>query len=142
MEAPFFMLYLQQICAVLNKKYFLTYAVGWFIICTVLLTLPGSAFPKENWLNKIYFDKWVHIGLFSVLTFVWCLAVSAQKKFFKSVQQLFVWIALGGCVYGIAMEYVQKYFIPNRSFDIGDIIADTIGSLTGLLVATKLLVKK
>jgi VanZ family protein len=126
----------------LNQKRFRLYAIGWLVICTVLLCLPGSAFPKENWLNKIWFDKWVHIGLFSVLVFFWCLAISAEKKFFNSVQQLFVWIALGGCVYGIAMEYVQKYFIPNRSFDIGDIIADTIGSIVGLLVATKLLVKK
>lgn len=136
------MLYLQQNSKSLNKKRFLLYAVGWFVICTVLLTLPGSAFPEENWLNKIWFDKWVHIGLFSVLVFLWCLAISAEKKIFKSVQQLFVWVTLGGCVYGIVMEYVQKYFIPNRSFDIGDIIADTIGSIVGLVVATKLLVKK
>jgi len=58
------------------------------------------------------------------------------------MQQFFVWIALSGCVYGIAMEFVQKYWIPNRSFDIGDIIADTIGSIAGLVFATKLLTKR
>jgi len=55
---------------------------------------------------------------------------------------LFAWIALGSGVYGVIMEYVQKYFIPNRSFDIGDILADTIGSIAGLVFATKVYIKK
>ena len=59
-----------------------------------------------------------------------------------TMQQLFVWIALGGGVYGVIMEYVQKYFIPNRSFDIGDILADAIGSIAGLVVATKVYTKR
>ena len=58
------------------------------------------------------------------------------------MQQLFVRLALCGCVYGIAMEFVQKYFVPNRSFEIGDIIADTIGSIAGFMVATKTFSKK
>ncbi len=31
-------------------------------------------------------------------------------------------------LYGIGMEYVQKYFIPGRDFDLADIIADMIGA--------------
>ena len=58
------------------------------------------------------------------------------------MQQLLLWIALGSSVYGIIMEYIQKYFIPNRSFDLVDILADTIGSIAGLLVATKLFIKR
>ena len=42
-----------------------------------------------------------------------------------------------GVVYGIAMEIVQKYFIPFRSFDIGDIIADAIGCVVGYLISIK-----
>ena len=42
-----------------------------------------------------------------------------------------------GIVYGIAMEIVQKYFIPFRSFDVGDIIADAIGSVVGYLFSIK-----
>ena len=58
------------------------------------------------------------------------------------MQQLFVWVALGSSVYGIIMEYIQKYFIPNRSFDLLDIIADTIGSIAGLVLATKVYIKR
>jgi VanZ family protein len=42
-----------------------------------------------------------------------------------------------GIVYGIAMEIVQKYFIPFRSFDLGDIIADGIGCVAGYFFAIK-----
>jgi VanZ family protein len=126
----------------LKKINYLPLAITWFIILTVLLCLPGSVLPQESWLDKIYFDKWVHIGLFGGLVFLWCGVAGKSKNFFKSVQQIFVWITLIGCVYGIAMEYVQKYFIPNRSFDVFDIMADTIGSIAGLVVATKLLIKK
>ncbi len=40
------------------------------------------------------------------------------------------------------MEFIQKYFIPNRSFDIGDIIADGIGSAAGLLISLRMYIKK
>ena len=126
----------------LKKINYLAFAIAWLLILTILLCLPGTVLPQESWLDKIYFDKWVHIGLFGGLVFLWCGAFGKRKNFFKSVQQNFVWIALGGCVYGIAMEYVQKYWIPNRTFDVFDILADTIGSIAGLVVATKLLLKK
>jgi VanZ family protein len=42
-----------------------------------------------------------------------------------------------GIVYGIAMEIVQKYFIPFRSFDLMDILADGIGCVAGYFFAIK-----
>ena len=148
MEAPFF----HYTCTkfqdlklynFLQKINLLPFAIAWFIILTTLLCIPGSDLPKESWLEKIpLYDKWIHIGLFGGLVFLWCGAAEKRKKNLKSMQQFFVWIALSGCVYGIAMEFVQKYWIPNRSFDIGDIVADTIGSIAGLVFATKLLTKR
>ncbi|MEO5946521.1 MAG: VanZ family protein [Chitinophagaceae bacterium] len=104
-------------------------AIAWLIISTVLLTLPGSAFPKEDWLSKIWFDKWVHIGLFTIMVFLCCWAITKLKK--NNLKKLFLITALISLIYGIGMEFVQKYFITNRSFDIGDIIADAIGCVTG-----------
>jgi VanZ family protein len=42
-----------------------------------------------------------------------------------------------GIFYGIAMELVQKYFIPFRSFDLGDILADGIGCIVGFFYSIK-----
>ena len=45
-------------------------AIAWVIIVTVLLVLPGPDIPDVSFLDEIYFDKWVHAGLFCGLTFL------------------------------------------------------------------------
>jgi VanZ family protein len=105
--------------------------VCWFIISTVLLTLPGSSFPTESWLDKIWFDKWVHIILFGLLVFLFCWGIQRRYNPGKR-NNIFILIAFAGAV------YVQQNFIPNRSFDTGDIIADIIGSFAGWWLAKKM----
>jgi len=114
-------------------------ALTWSLITTVLLCLPGSAFPKENWFDKIWLDKWIHIGIFTLMVFLWCRSITTLTEK-KSI--LFIQVAFYFFLYGIAMEFVQKYFIPNRSFDIGDIIADGVGSIMGLIISLKVYIKK
>jgi VanZ family protein len=113
----------------------LAFAIAWFIISTVLLTLPGSKFPKEDWLSRIWFDKWVHIFLFGILTWTWCLVVPARRKVFLTV-------GLSCLCYGIVMEFIQGYWIPNRSFDWGDIIADAVGCFIAVAYCTGRYIKK
>ncbi len=127
----------------LVKKGFTSFlpALGWLFISTVLLTLPGSAFPQENWLGKIWFDKWVHIGMFAALVFLFCLGIYKMVKK-ENRAKLFFYTLMAAIFYGIGMEYVQKYFVVNRSFDIGDIIADCVGSLIGLWFSSYRYIKK
>jgi VanZ family protein len=40
------------------------------------------------------------------------------------------------------MEFVQKYFVSNRSFDIGDILADGVGSFLGSAFSIRKYIKK
>lgn len=100
--------------------------VLYFITMSVLFTLPGSAFPKSGWLAKIAFDKWVHIGLFGLFTFLVCWALQVRLK--SGVVITF----LSAVLYGILVEVVQDQFIPNRSFDLGDWGADIVGSVVGI----------
>ena len=124
-----------EIILLKNNFRWLLLAIGWFILSTVLLTLPGSKFPKEDWLSKIWFDKWVHIFLFAVLTWLWCMVVPRQLKN----------LILAGILclaYGIIMEFIQGYCIPNRSFDEGDIIADAVGCLIAVVYCRGRYIKK
>jgi len=109
-------------------------ALTWVIIVTVLLCLPGSALPKESWFDKIWLDKWIHVILFLIIVVLWCRYLSASEgkkiRYFRQVAIYFF-------VYGIAMEIVQKYFIPNRSFDLKDILADGVGCSIGLLISAR-----
>lgn len=110
----------------LSKNLRLALAVFYFVFISVLFVLPGSAFPKDDWLAKVGFDKWVHIGLFLGLSVAWSWALELGGV--KYLRTLFFVLAF----YGIAVEVVQHQFVTNRSFDIGDWIADMAGSLLGI----------
>ena len=108
-------------------------ALAWFILSFVLLTLPGSSLPSNDWLSGIGFDKYVHIGLFGILVFLFCWGT--WKRFPADSRNTRRIISTGmlALAYGIAMEFVQRDFIPNRSFDVGDILADGMGALLGVV---------
>jgi VanZ family protein len=103
-------------------------AIAWLLLMCILFVIPGSALPEQNWFADIQLDKWVHIGLFSVLVFLWA---SAFDLGLPSNCWIVIAIAI---LYGIAVEFVQKTWIPNRSFDQYDVVADAIGSVVGLIV--------
>ena len=103
-------------------------AIAWLIIMCVLFFLPGSDLPQANWLDAIYFDKWVHIGLFAVLIFLWRSSFDLDFNHYNWV------LLLSAILYGLSVEFIQKYWVPNRSFDLYDLLADTTGSVLGLIV--------
>lgn len=126
-------LLLQQILFLKHKQFFFP-AIGWLILSTILLTLPASAFPREKWYTKIpMFDKWVHTGMFGIMAVLLCWAVYKNKTFPGKLKNTFIALGVSSLVYGIIMEFVQRYFIPNRSFDTGDIIADAVGAAAGVM---------
>jgi VanZ family protein len=102
-------------------------AMGWFLLMNILFVLPGSALPKAGWFTDIQLDKWVHTGLFAGLVFLFCSA-------FNSLSKKLWMVLLGAVAYGFIVELVQKNWVPNRSFDVYDVLADTAGSIIGLVV--------
>jgi VanZ like family. len=96
----------------------------WFAVIFYLLTLPGNDLPEISWMSAIHGDKLVHIGLFFIL----CYFFSLFFKDRKNALAIIFTISLLALLYGIAMEFVQKYWAINRSFDIGDMVADGIGA--------------
>lgn len=108
-------------------------AVSWLIFISVLFFLPGTTLPPGNtglmiFLENIYFDKWVHVGFFAILVFLWRTAFDGRIKNYTSV------IFLSTLVYGFLVELIQHQWVENRSFDLYDVIADIFGSLIGLMI--------
>jgi VanZ family protein len=125
----------------LKAVYFIP-AIAWFITANVLLLMPGKDIPDVSFLNEIYFDKWVHIGLFGGLTF---LTAYPYIKSIRATKKLLIKITLTFIIYGILIEFVQKYFASDRTFDVTDMIADAAGCFAGYLAGIWLkqrLVKK
>lgn len=105
-------------------------AVLYFLLCCYLFFLPGKDLPQEDWLDRIYFDKWVHVGLFAVLALLlcWCGFAGGRR----------MWVGLACVAYGGAVELIQGAWVPNRSMDIFDWISDSVGVLLGLYMAARL----
>lgn len=97
----------------------------WLSAVTYALVIPGNNLPKSNLFDLPFFDKIVHVLLFAVL------AVLALKAYTNNTKGLALKIFIGIVLYGTAMEFVQKHLVPFRSFDVVDILADTLGALLG-----------
>ncbi|MEJ0083605.1 MAG: VanZ family protein [Puia sp.] len=57
-----------------------------------------------------------------------------EKKKNNHSNSRFVLILIIACLYGVATELMQKYLIPNRDYDIYDILADSIGAVLGIYI--------
>lgn len=110
-------------------------AIVFFIVTIVLLTLPGSSFPTSHLFDIPYFDKWVHVGLFGLLCLLFSFPIIDLSLSDSQKRNWFMGISFIGICYGISIELIQKYWIPNRSFEMFDILADTTGCVLACIVS-------
>jgi VanZ family protein len=112
--------------------------IAWFIIIYILVTLPGKDIPQSNFLDEINFDKLVHMGLFSVLTVLFCWPfyktdISVEKKI-----KYFITIALLVSAWGYTTELIQKFWVAiHRDYDLLDWAADSLGAIIGYIFSRK-----
>jgi VanZ family protein len=136
-------LLLQQIIPLKKQDRFILPFGFWFVVTTILLVMPVSADEEESWITNIpLYDKWIHAFLFMILSVLLCWGIYKIRGGSSKLRTYFIWIGIGCLLYGIAMEFVQKYFVPERSFDGGDIIADGIGAFAGSFISMKRFIKK
>ena len=113
---------------------YLIWVIAEILIIFIIMILPGNKLPAENSFTYAFkVDKIVHILLFFILGYTLLLYFKkSNKKYLKNkrVQIIAIIICI---VYGIFLEFFQKLFVPSRSFDIADILADAIGAVFGLL---------
>ncbi len=125
----------------MTRKYFSRFipALGWLLITIILFTLPGSDLPKVSWMDGLHVDKLVHVFLFAVLVWLFFRAIVGVKGKMTAGRTWILVLTLlaAGIIYGLSIEFVQRDFIPNRSFDLWDVAADAVGSLIGLYLSLR-----
>lgn len=97
----------------------------------ILLCLPGSLVPGKGIFSLPNLDKFVHVFLFGTNVLFWGWHYGHQRLSIRSFKQAIILDVVFTIALGIALEYVQKYWIPNRTFDSNDIIADAVGACLG-----------
>ena len=118
-----------------NSYKTLVWVIFEFVLIFILLSKPmdsqGTGLISYI-LSLPYADKVIHVGLFGSLALsIFSHFEQYSKISFQSIRTKA--LSLIVCIlFGIGMEYYQKYFVPSRSFDVIDMLADAIGALLAL----------
>jgi len=114
----------------------LVWVIFEFVLIFILLSMPGSDIQSTDWISIIlhlpFADKVIHMGLFGSLALsIFFHFEQYSNIYFRSTR--IKALSLIACIlYGIGMEFYQKYFVPSRSLDVIDMLADAMGALIAL----------
>lgn len=97
----------------------------WLVIILILLLMPAGDFPSTN--NWLPGDKFIHGGIFAVLTFLFLLPAPfiSKSKLKREIYKLTVVLLSVG--FGILTEVLQEKLTTDRTFDLKDWAADSAG---------------
>jgi VanZ family protein len=112
-------------------------ALLWALFIGGLCAIPGQDLPTADWLSLLKADKWVHVGVFATLVFLTLRGIYQPDNdvFFQKyavVGTLTLSIAYGG-----VLELMQETFFENRTADLYDFIANSVGCFLGWWFAHK-----
>lgn len=102
-------------------------AILWTLLIFFLCFLPGDDLPE---VRIPLIDKWAHMVLFGVFTILWHNTTNTKSISYKLI------LVLVATFLGWLVEYVQGHYIPNRSQDNADTLADAIGGAAGIIIFT------
>jgi VanZ family protein len=111
---------------------FWTLALLWAAVIFALSSIPGRAFPSVPALGS---DKLLHGMVYAVFGGVSFLA--ARSTWSVRAPWLVIGCTVAAVLYGLSDEFHQS-FVPGRTADLWDVVADAIGGLVGAVAAAGL----
>jgi len=109
------------------KKYWLS--IIWSIIIIIFCSLPSSNLPRNRMINIPHLDKILHFGIYFILSLL--ILYETKIKTGKN-KKIFILTGLFSFVLGLLIEIEQQYLISSRTGDLYDLLADILGSITGI----------
>lgn len=113
----------------LNHKTYFVIAILWTCFVTTLSLMTISS---ENGKSIVFDfnDKYVHFAFYLVFVIVWFWFL-IKTKFAKNAKNIAL---ISAILYGIIMEICQGVFTTTRTPDVYDVVANTLGALTGITI--------
>lgn len=112
------------------QNYWKTLLIAGLILTASILS--GKQLNNVQLFEIKYFDKIIHFSMYFVLV------ISMFSSYIKSVAiittQTKIAIVLLAAFYGLSLEGVQYYFTADRSAEVADMIANTVGCVVALLL--------
>ncbi len=109
-----------------HKKTTFFLAVFWTLLIAILCLISFKKLPTVKIGGA---DKYVHFTFHLVFTLLWVI-------YFKSsnFSRIIIKALIGSIIYGILIEFAQELFTTTRKADILDVLANTSGALTAILL--------
>jgi Predicted integral membrane protein len=104
----------------------------WAAFILLLTSIPGSDIPHVSFMSFRDSDKLVHGTMYAIFAF---LAVRSLLRAGRPLLQAVLVVMLGIAIFAAVDEWHQQ-FIPGRSMDVFDWLADISGATIGTLAAT------
>jgi VanZ family protein len=115
----------------LGAKALLYLGVLYTFIITYLFVAPRPDLPEIDFYISI--DKMGHFIIHVLLSLIWLTYFFVRKKRVLSFKYVILIIII--CLtYGIVIEVSQQVLYADRKADLYDILANSIGTLTGMLL--------
>jgi VanZ family protein len=77
-----------------------------------------------------------------MMIILWSRAIIKTALPAKTAKKILFLLAIAGLIYAIGIEFIQHYFIPGRTSDWGDVMADVAGLALGVWFGLQRFIKK
>ena len=120
--------------------------IAWFFVVLILICLPSDEIPQPqkwfDWARLIRFDSIVHCCIFGFLSYLFIRPIGRSGSFTNRQKSNHILkITIATVIWGITTEFIQKFFIPTRSFELVDWAADCAGALAAFLLCRRWFLK-
>jgi VanZ family protein len=122
---------IQHTKKLLEAKTLLFLGVLYTFIITYLFVAPKPDLPEIDFF--ISMDKIGHFLIHVILSFIWLAYFFVRGNYVLTIRYVFL-IAFVCIIYGIVIEVFQQMLLANRKADLSDILANSIGTLVGMLL--------
>jgi VanZ family protein len=106
-------------------------AILWIVVIIVACLAPGDKIPQVSFFAKIpHFDKIVHFTMYFI--FALFLMSGFSRQYGKTSTKAYIFSFITAFLLGVLIEFIQEKV--GRSYDIYDMIANTVGVVVSLLL--------
>jgi len=116
-------------------------AVLWAAFIMLLCGLPGQDLPNIDFWEIDIEDKLAHVGVFAILGFLMVYGFKRRQPSRRITLNYILLLVLIASAYGALTELLQGLLFPSRFASFADFIADSTGSVLGIVIAKYLLIK-
>ena len=117
----------------LRANRYTLFFIGWAVLITMLSLFSFSTLHlKTGKIHVPYADKITHFVFYSGFAFLGSLCLRERTRGNVPLGRATLMVLVTAICYGILIELLQYLFTTDRMAEMGDVLANSLGALTGI----------